>query len=115
MDITLEEYIKSQLEDATIDEAIIPKFVIRNNRKVKKFISNKPGFKVVDEDGKKKEKKETTREELNRKHGAKIGSPKRVKKGLKKRLNSFKARHKYGIDYDKENPAQRTVADDKKK
>lgn len=113
MGITLEEYLKQQNENPTIDESIVQKYVVRNNKKVRKFISNKPGFKVVYDNGRRREEKESKQEEINRKLGARRGSAKRKNKNIKKRLNSFKARRRMNIGYNKENPAQRTVDEEK--
>lgn len=92
-----------------IDEALKVKYVVRKNRKVKKWKTDRPGkYRVeYDENGKPKEVRITAKERRNRKLGQRKGKLKRQAKMdliKKKQKKSFVARKNMGLAYNKKLP-----------
>lgn len=92
-----------------IDEALKVKYVVRKNKKVKKWKTTRPGkYRVeYDANGKPREVRITATERRNRKLGQRKGKIKRAaKKNIieLKRKKSFKARQNMGLAYNKKLP-----------
>ena len=84
-------------DEETISEALKKVKVVRGGKRMKKFKTNKPGFKVQMKDGRAKEVKMSSKEKMTRKKAAKkaarSGKSKR-KMAVKKRAKSVKKRIK---------------------
>lgn len=91
-----------------IDEALKVKYVVRKNKRVKKFKTTRKGYRVeYDENGKPREVRITAKEKRNRKLGQRKGKIKRsAKMNLikMKQKKSFVARKNMGIAYNKKIP-----------
>ena len=83
--------------------------MVRDGKKVKRWISTKPGWKVqYDKGHNPREVKISAAEKKHRKLAQKKAKLKRqaeMKMLQKKRLRSFKKRDALSLEYDKENPA----------
>lgn len=93
---------------ADLDEALKVKYVVRKNKKVKKWKTDKPGWRVeYDENGKPREVRMKAAEKRKRRLGQRKGKIKRnAKMNLikLKQKKSFIARKNMGIGYNKKNP-----------
>lgn len=91
-----------------LDEALKVKYVVRKNKKVKKWKTDKAGWRVeYDANGKPREVRMTAKEKKNRRFGQKTGKIKRAAKmGLikMKQKKSFIARKNLGLPYNKKVP-----------
>ena len=92
-----------------INEALKVKYVVRKNKKIKKWKTDRPGkYRVeYDENGKPREVRITAKERRNRKIGQRKGKIKRqAKMNLikMKQKKSFKARQNMGMAYNKKLP-----------
>lgn len=91
-----------------LDEALKVKYVVRKNKKVKKWKTNKPGWRVeYDANGKPREVRMKAAEKRKRRLGQRKGKIKRKAKMnlIKlKQKKSFIARKNMGIAYNKKNP-----------
>lgn len=100
-----------------VNEALKVKYVVRNNRKVKKYKTTRPGkYRVeYDENGKPKEVRITATERRNRKIGQRKGKIKRAAKMNLIKLRqekSFRARKNMGMaKYNKKNPDKNIARD----
>ena len=108
------EYIENANEiieeqDLTLDERLVKKEMIRDRKRIKKWVSTKPGWKVeYDKNHMPREVKISATEKKNRKLAQQKAKRKRKAKekfSQKLRLSSFKKRDSLGLDYDKKNPA----------
>jgi hypothetical protein len=87
-------------EDDILDESVKKKYVIRNNKKVIKYITNKPMTRVEMQNGRPKEIKMMPQEVLKRKRAQKRAQLKRKSKLPKmqiKRTKSLKKRKMMGL------------------
>ena len=93
---------------ADLNEALKVKYVVRKNKKVKKWKTDKPGWRVeYDENGKPREVRMKAAEKRKRKLGQRKGKIKRnAKMNLikLKQKKSFIARKNMGIQYNKKVP-----------
>ena len=93
---------------ADLDEALKVKYVVRKNKKVKKWKTDKKGYRVeYDENGKPREVRMKAAEKRKRKLGQRKGKIKRqakIKLIKMKQKKSFVARKNMGIAYNKKNP-----------
>ena len=84
-------------DEEIVSEALKKVKVVRGGKRMKKFKTNKPGFKIQMKDGKPKEVKMSSKEKMTRKKAAKkaarSGKSKR-KMAVKKRAKSVKKRIK---------------------
>lgn len=91
-----------------LDEKLVMKPVIRDGKKIKHWVTNKPGYRVqYDKNHQPREVKISAAEKKNRKLAQKKAAAKRKSEMnllQKKRLKSFKIRDQLHLDYDKENP-----------
>lgn len=91
-----------------LNEALKVKYVVRKNRRVKKWKTDKKGYRVeYDENGKPREVRMKAAEKRKRKIGQRKAKIKRqAKMGLikKKQKKSFVARKNMGLAYNKKNP-----------
>ena len=100
-----------------VNEALKVKYVVRNNRKVKKYKTTRPGkYRVeYDENGKPREVRITATERRNRKIGQRKGKIKRAAKMNLIKLRqekSFRARKNMGMaKYNKKNPDKNIARD----
>ena len=114
--IEFSDYIAEAL-DNELDEAIKVKYVIRGKKKVKKFKTNRKGYRVEyvklpNGQKKPKEVRITAKEKRNRKIGQRKGKIKRKAKERLIELNrkkSFRARKNMGIKYNKKIPDKVTA------
>ena len=118
------EYIENANEiieeqDLTLDERLVKKEMIRDRKRIKKWVSTKPGWKVeYDKNHMPREVKISATEKKNRKLAQQKAKRKRKAKekfSQKLRLSSFKKRDSLGLDYDKKNPALVTAREEGKK
>ena len=99
------EYVKNELlplAKHNKNESITTKYVIRNNKRVKKKVSDKDNYKVVYQDGVPTEKRIQNEEKKNRRLGQKLGKGKRSAKDSiiqMRRKRSFMQRKKLNMDY----------------
>lgn len=91
-----------------LDEALKIKYVVRKNRRVKKYKTNRKGYRVeYDANGKPHEVRMKAAEKRKRRIGQRKGKIKRkAKMNLikMKQKKSFRARKNMGIAYNKKNP-----------
>lgn len=91
-----------------LNEKLVMKPVVRDGKKIKHWVTNKPGYRVqYDKNHQPREVKITPEEKKRRKLAQKKASLKRqseMKLLQKKRLKSFQKRDQLNLDYDKENP-----------
>lgn len=105
------EHAEETVEDSNevLDEKLVRKDMVRDGKKVKRWISTKPGWKVqYDKGHNPREVKISAAEKKHRKLAQKKAKLKRqaeMKMLQKKRLRSFKKRDALNLEYDKENPA----------
>lgn len=101
-----EQTLEESVQD--LDEKLVMKPVVRDGKKIKHWVTNKPGYRVqYDKNHQPREVKISAKEKKNRKLAQKKASIKRqseMKLLQKKRLKSFKIRDRLHLDYDKENP-----------
>lgn len=99
------EYVKNELLPLAKhikNESIKTKYVIRDNKRVKKKVSDKENYKVVYQDGVPTEKRIQNEEKKNRRLGQKLGKGKRSAKNSiiqMRRKRSFTQRKKLNMDY----------------
>ena len=112
--MTWAEYLEQAEETAedpieVLDEKLVRKDMVRDGKKVKRWVSTRPGWKVqYDRGHNPREVKISATEKKNRKLAQKKAKLKRqaeMKSIQKKRLMSFRKRDSLNLDYDKENPA----------
>lgn len=98
------------LTESSLDEKLVKKSRIENGQKKTKWVTDKPGYRVeYDKNHMPREVKITQAEKIHRRKGAKLGSLKHNKPlEQKRRLKSFQARDRIGLDYDKELPELNT-------
>lgn len=104
-------------ENLTLDEKLTQKVIVRDKQRVKKWVTNKVGWRVeFDKNHIPREVKISATEEKNRKLAQQKAKNKR-KNPLyqKKRLKSFKKRDQIGLDYDQENPDVNTAREKNQK
>ena len=118
------EYIENANEiieeqDLTLDERLVKKEMIRDRKRIKKWVSTKPGWKVeYDKNHMPREVKISATEKKNRRRAQQKAKRKRKAKekfSQKLRQMSFKKRDSLGLDYDKKNPALVTAREEGKK
>ena len=84
-------------DEEIVSEALKKVKVVRGGKRMKKFKTNKPGFKIQMKDGKPKEVKMSSKEKMTRKKAAKKAARKgkgKRKQAVKKRAKSIKKRIK---------------------
>lgn len=91
-----------------LDEKLVMKPVVRDGKKIKHWVTNKPGYRVqYDKNHQPREVKISAEEKRKRKLAQKKAALKRQSEMnllQKKRLKSFDVRDRLHLDYDKENP-----------
>jgi hypothetical protein len=94
-----EEYPEScdceEDEDEELEEKVTKKWVVRNNKRIKKYVTDKKGYRITMVNGKPKEVRMKPKEMLKRKKAAKKAAKKRkpkAKQAARKRLKSLKKR-----------------------
>jgi hypothetical protein len=101
-----------------LDEKLVRKDMVRDGKKVKRWITTKPGWKVeYDKGHNPREVKISATEKKNRKLAQKKAKLKRqaeMKLLQQRRLKSFRKRDRIGLDYDKDHPATVTAREEGK-
>lgn len=92
--------------EGMLEEKMVKKYHVEHGRKKVKWVTDKPGYRIeYDRNHMPREVKIRATERINRRKGAKVGSPKHNKKREQAlRKKSFLARERIGLDYDKETP-----------
>lgn len=92
--------------EGMLEEKMVKKYHVEHGRKKVKWVTDKPGYRIeYDRNHMPREVKIRATERINRRKGAKAGSPKHNKKREQAlRKKSFLARERIGLDYDKETP-----------
>lgn len=104
--ITEAERILGETPEGMLEEKMVKKYHVEHGRKKVKWVTDKPGYRIeYDRNHMPREVKIRATERINRRKGAKAGSPKHNKKREQAlRKKSFLARERIGLDYDKETP-----------
>ena len=101
-----EDHLNPQPEN--LHEKLVKKVMVQDGKKIKKYVSDKPGFKVqYDKNHMPREIKISPQEKLRRKQAqrkAKIKRQSEMKLLQKRRLKSFNRRDAMGLDYNKDVP-----------
>jgi hypothetical protein len=82
-------------DDEELEEKVTKKWVVRNNKRIKKYVTDKKGYRITMVNGKPKEVRMKPKEMLKRKKAAKKAAKKRkpkAKQAARKRLKSLKKR-----------------------
>lgn len=117
-----EQYLENPTEENSqiLDEALKKKFVIRNGKRVVKWVTTRKGKYRVQIDRKSGQPKEvfiTNKERINRKKGQKKAAIKRKAKQKsisRLRKKAFKVRHAQGMEYNTKNFKKKLSKEDLK-
>lgn len=98
-------------ENLSLDEKLVQKVIVRDRKRIKKWVTNKLGWKVqYDKNHMPREVKVSPTEAKNRKIAQKKAAKKRKNPIYqKRRLKSFDVREKKHIDYNTDVPAINTA------